>query len=156
MSSSGAASARSSPPPLRFFDICANLLDDQFSGIYNGKAKHVGDLDAVLRRARAAGVDTILVAAGSLSEARAARALCASACADWPRLLYSVGVHPTRTGEIAAFADGGAAGYARALAAEVEAGAAEGSVAAVGEFGLDFERESFAPRETQLAHLGLH
>ena len=41
----------------RFVDIGANLLDPMFQGIYNGSSKHPGDLDAVLDRARARGVE---------------------------------------------------------------------------------------------------
>ncbi len=40
----------------RFVDIGANLLDPMFQGVYNGSSKHPGDLDQVLARARAKGV----------------------------------------------------------------------------------------------------
>lgn len=41
-------------------DIGANLLDECFQGRYNGGSqKHEPDLDAVLERARAAGVEKV-------------------------------------------------------------------------------------------------
>lgn len=44
----------------RFIDIGANLLDDCFQGRYNGGSqKHEPDLDAVLERASAAGVEQV-------------------------------------------------------------------------------------------------
>lgn len=43
-----------------FIDIGANLLDDCFQGRYNGGSqKHQPDLDAVLERASAAGVEKV-------------------------------------------------------------------------------------------------
>lgn len=45
---------------MRFIDIGANLLDDCFQGRYNGGSqKHEPDLDAVLDRAAAAGVEKV-------------------------------------------------------------------------------------------------
>lgn len=43
-----------------------------YSGQYNGKEYHPSDLQAVLKRSYAAGVERIIITAGSLSEARAA------------------------------------------------------------------------------------
>ncbi|CAN0556053.1 unnamed protein product, partial [Ectocarpus sp. 8 AP-2014] len=49
----------SSPAPA-FIDIGANLLDDVFQGRYHGGSqKHEPDLDAVLERASAAGVEKV-------------------------------------------------------------------------------------------------
>ena len=66
MTSVVAAAAAAWAP--RFVDIGANLLDPMFQGIYNGSSKHPGDLDAVLDRARARGVEVwwALVAACQL------------------------------------------------------------------------------------------
>lgn len=52
-----APAAASSPT---FIDIGANLLDDVFQGRYHGGAqKHEPDLDAVLERASAVGVEKV-------------------------------------------------------------------------------------------------
>ena len=159
-----------------YVDICANLLDAQFAGIYHGRAAHAGDLVRVLARARAAGVSHAIVVAGSLSEARAARELCQrfAGAPSAPRLSYTCGVHPTRTMELeeveaAAAMEGEAAAaaasppprlsrdaYVAALDAELSLGVASGQCVAVGECGLDFDRLDFAPRAVQERHLGLH
>ena len=59
---------------IRLIDIGANLTDPMFSGFYNhGRSdRHPPDLDAVLDRAREAGVEKIIVTAGSLAEAHPA------------------------------------------------------------------------------------
>ena len=59
-------------------DIGANLLDPMYSGEYNGKEYHKRDLQATLRRSCAAGVERIIITAGSLSEAKAALQLARS------------------------------------------------------------------------------
>ena len=61
---------------MNFIDIGCNLLDAMYKGQYNGKLYHENDLDAVLERARAAGVKKIIVTAGNLEEAKEALALC--------------------------------------------------------------------------------
>jgi hypothetical protein len=43
-----------------------------YYGTYNGKAYHLPDLPAALRRSYAAGVERIIITAGSLAEAKAA------------------------------------------------------------------------------------
>eukprot|EP00966_Prymnesium_polylepis_P173079 4003268-Prymnesium_polylepis.2 len=62
------APAQAAPPApastARYVDIGANLLDDMFQGSYRGKQAHPPDLDAVLQRAAAAGVERIIVTAG--------------------------------------------------------------------------------------------
>jgi TatD DNase family protein len=53
-------------------DIGANLTDGMFRGEYHGKKYHREDLARVLTRARDAGVETVLVTAGTLEEAEEA------------------------------------------------------------------------------------
>ena len=83
-------------------DIGANLLDPMFQGQYNGTAYHEPDLDAVLARAWGAGVEKIVITAGTLGESRAALALARTD----ERLFCTVGVHPTRCAEFEAFPEG--------------------------------------------------
>ncbi len=68
-------------PPPRVLSICtppytsdigANLLDDMYGGQYNDKPYHPPDLDAVLARAWAAGLQRLIITAGSLAEAKRA------------------------------------------------------------------------------------
>lgn len=56
----------------RIIDIGANLTDGMFQGIYRSKQVHPPDLGAVLARAKSAGVERIIVTAGSLKDAQEA------------------------------------------------------------------------------------
>eukprot|EP00937_MAST-01D_sp_MAST-1D-sp2_P007947 g7947.t1 len=164
-------------PRVPMCDIGVNLTDPVFRGEYRGKQKHASDFDAVLERALAAGVEQIIVTAGSLEESRnalelvrAQRALPPAVRGRQPRLYCTVGVHPTRCDEFDT-AQGGPAAHLARLRAVIEdananasangnaagAGAidAEPLVVAVGECGLDYDRTEFCAAETQLRHLGL-
>ena len=83
-------------PPL--IDIGANLLDPQYRGEYRGKPRHAPDLDAVLARGWAAGVRSVILTAGSLSDSKDTLELARTD----PRLFCTVGVHPTRCDEFEA------------------------------------------------------
>lgn len=137
--------APASPParPLhRFVDIGANLTDPMFTGLYRGKQAHPSDLNAVLNRSWAAGLEKIIVTGGSLSDAAEALALAR----EDDRLYLTVGCHPTRCTE---FRDGGD-GYYTGLLELASAG--RGKVVAIGECGLDYARLQFCPREVQLQY----
>jgi TatD DNase family protein len=141
----------SGAPPRRFIDIGANLLDDMYRGEYHGKARHAGDLDVVLARAWRHNVAAIMVTAGTLEEAVAARDLCVSRDHEKGRLFSTVGVHPTRAGAYDAHA-GGADEYTQQLLNVAMAGAADGTVVAIGECGLDYDRLHFCDKATQQRH----
>ena len=105
-------------------DIGANLTHASFRD----------DLPAVLDRAREAGVEQIVVTGASEDESRAARALAAL----HPQRLHSTtGVHPHLARE---WSDATAETF-RGLASSAE-------VVAIGETGLDFNRD-FSPRPEQ-------
>ena len=114
--------------PAAVIDIGANLLNGQFRG----------DLDEVLARAWAAGLEHLIVTATNPEDAAAAIKLCAA----HENLSCTAGVHPHHAGEVHA-ADGDWLGRIRALAAAKP-------VCAIGEAGLDFHR-NFSPPETQRA-----
>ena len=78
---------------MRFIDIGANLTDSMYSGEYNGSSKHPPDLEAVLKRAEAAGVVKMMVTGGNLEESRRAIELAKS---HPETLTATVGCHPTR------------------------------------------------------------
>lgn len=139
-----AASSRNSSNTMRFIDIGANLTDGMFQGQYMGKAYHSPDVTKVLERAWAAGVEKIIVTAGSLPEAESALAL---AHTD-DRLYCTIGVHPTRCKEIEDSSQGPEA-YWDALRVLLKAHAADDKVVAVGECGLDYDRLEFCDKETQ-------
>jgi len=52
----------------KFIDIGVNLTDPMFRGEYRGKEKHPSDYEAVLARGRVAGMDRIIITAGSLQD----------------------------------------------------------------------------------------
>jgi TatD DNase family protein len=154
-------------------DIGANLTDGMFRGEYHGKKYHREDLARVLTRARDAGVETVLVTAGTLEEAEEAvrlaethdpraagdMSVAASMTASAPALFTTAGVHPTRCD---AFEDSGdPEGYFEKLvdfATKNKRGGLGGGgrVVAVGECGLDYDRLQFCAKETQQKWFARH
>ena len=100
-----------------------------------------GDLDAVVARARDAGVRSALVILAAEDEAEIARA--ARVIAAWPDCRFAVGVHPHHAHLFAADPDEAARLVERRLDALPAA-------RAVGEIGLDYHYD-FSPREVQQA-----
>jgi len=111
------------PATINLFDTHAHLHFPEFAG----------DLDAVLERARAAGVRRMLTIGTDVATSRAAVALAARE----PDVWAAVGIHPHE----AAAADGVAL-------AEIERLAGDARVVAIGETGLDFFR-NLAPHDAQ-------
>jgi len=111
-----------------FVDSHCHLADEAF----------LPDLDAVIARARAAGVEgaLMILAAGDEPEAvrgRRVREL-------WPDVRVSTGIHPHQAGEHAASTD--------AAVASVRTAVEEHGAVAVGEIGLDYHYD-FSPRGVQ-------
>lgn len=116
--------ARSGEAPADLIDIGINLGHDSYDG----------DRDAVLARARAAGVVQMLVTGASLSGS--ARAL--TLVRQHPGALFATaGVHPHHASELTA-----------ARLSELAELARASEVAAIGECGLDYFRD-FSPRDAQ-------
>jgi TatD DNase family protein len=112
-------------------DSHCHLADETFAA----------DLEAVLARAQAAGVERVLtiLEAGNAKEAAQAARLEQL----WPEVRFSIGVHPHQAH---AFADD--PGRAGTLVRDEFAGTP--AARAVGEIGLDYHYD-FSPREVQLA-----
>ena len=110
---------------MRLTDICCNLTHESFNK----------DRDAVLQRARAAGVTRFLLAGADLAESRACVALAQQHDDCWA----AVGVHPHQSREWAA----DSAETLRELQQNPR-------VLAIGECGLDHYRD-LSPRDIQLA-----
>ena len=106
-----------------------------------GKEEFDADRDAVLERARAAGVRWIVEAATDAESARATLALARRA----PGVRAAVGMHPCDVRE-----------GREAELDEIEALAAEPEVVAIGETGLDGHWPDNAPMEIQEAFLRRH
>jgi TatD DNase family protein len=109
---------------MQLIDIGANLAHDSFDG----------DRDAVLERARIAGVAQIVVTGSSLASTRRAIEL---ARAHGGQLFATAGLHPHHAAE-----------WSDAVSAEFESLVQSAEVRAAGECGLDYFRD-FAPRELQ-------
>jgi TatD DNase family protein len=116
------------PPPL--VDICCNLAHPSFRD----------DLPEVLARAAAAGVSRILATGSTLEDSAEVIALAA---AHPDRLAATAGLHPHHAGD---WSDATAEGL-RALARAPE-------VRALGETGLDFNRNYSTPADQERAFLG--
>lgn len=112
---------------MRLIDSHCHLQADAFAR----------DRHEVVQAARATGVERILAPGWDLASSRASVAMAA----EGEGIAAAVGVHPHAAAEV------GAADWA-----EIETLAAEPSVVAIGETGLDYDR-AFAPREAQLANL---
>ncbi len=113
---------------MRLFDSHAHLTDERFAA----------ELDLVLDRAAAAGVDAVVSIASDLEDAEAAIALASRAAS--PRIFATAGIHPHQAHRC----DEGALARLEALARSAP------RVVAVGETGLDFYYDN-APRDVQLA-----
>lgn len=101
----------------------------------------IADLDAVVERARAAGVHRALVILAADDEAEFGRV--AAVAAAWPECRFAVGVHPHHAHIFAA----NPAEAAAAVAARLDALPA---ARAIGEIGLDYHYD-FSPRDAQHA-----
>jgi len=135
-----------SPSTMKFIDIGANLTDTMYQGDYNGSNKHPPDINAVLSRARAAGLVKMMVTGGNLEESKKALELAK----DHADLYVTVGVHPTRCTEFEKEEGGGPEAYFNNLLELIKNN--EGKVVAVGEFGLDYDRTQFCEKEVQIKY----
>lgn len=129
---------------IKFIDIGANLLDSMYQGVYNDKIYHRNDLATVLDRSWKAHVMKMIITSGNLEESKRALQLARSD----PRLYCTVGVHPTRASEIDSYPDGAAA-YLAQLRHVIKDGLSDCKVVAIGECGLDYDRQHFCDIETQ-------
>lgn len=125
---------------MNFIDIAANLTDGRYVGLYGDKRQHDPDLSTVLSRAREVGVIRSMVTAGTLSQSRKALNMCQNDAS----LFSTVGVHPTRAGEM----KNNPQAHIERLIAVIKEGDAK--VVAVGECGLDYDRTNFCSKEDQL------
>ena len=102
-------------------------------------AKFAGDLDAVVARAKQAGLERVctILEAGNAPEAAQAGRLIAL----WPEVRFAIGVHPHQAHEFAAEPD-------RAVSVVRAQLSATPAARAVGEIGLDYHYD-FSPRDAQ-------
>jgi TatD DNase family protein len=131
----------------RFFDIGANLTDEQFVGKYRGRRHHQPDLRQVLSRAADVGVERLLITCTDVSDATACSDFIAALPTSPLLVAHTVGIHPTNATRGFANFEGGPT-VALARLKDLVTGT---HVAAYGEFGLDYDRLHFACKEHQRA-----
>jgi TatD DNase family protein len=112
---------------MQLIDIGVNLTHPSFAG----------QREAVLARAFAAGVCQLLVTGTNLTESQQALELCRQLDADGQHLFSTAGIHPHD-----------ASSWSADSARQLKALLAEPEVRAIGECGLDFNRD-FSPRPQQ-------
>ena len=128
----------------RFIDIGVNLTDPVFKGLYHGKQSHENDFEQVIKRSCDVGVDKMIITVGHLEEFPAALELCESN----ENFYLTIGCHPTRCNAFEK--DTTADEYYNALLKVALEN--KGKVIAVGECGLDYDREHFCARNTQMKY----
>lgn len=128
---------------LKVIDIAVNLTDSVFHGIYHERKKHESDFDLVLERAKAAGVESIIVTGTSLQESENALKLSL----DNPMLYCTVGCHPTNSQDFLKNPN-----LLESLILLAKKGIEAKKVVAVGEFGLDYDRLNYCPADVQLKY----
>ncbi|GKY98143.1 hypothetical protein MPSEU_000772100 [Mayamaea pseudoterrestris] len=164
-----------------YIDIGANLLDDRFlQGVYRGQARHEPDVHLVIQRARQANVCNVILTAGTLEESQRSLQYArewnqlyshSSEAADDdhhdndtcnaaidnsrnPIRFYStVGIHPTRCQQ--EFVDSPLADdeILQQLLDIAKDGMTDGTVVAIGEIGLDYDRLEFCDKHVQHEYL---
>jgi len=113
---------------MSLIDIGTNLSNKAFRG----------DLDGVLSRALAAGVEGIVAIGVSVPASRAVWEIARTTWRGAPRIRCTAGIHPHH-----------ASSWSRGATNELRELTARGEVVAVGECGLDFDRD-FSPRAAQV------
>lgn len=134
----------------RYIEIGVNILDEQYSGVYNGKQKHADDTMEVLRRAQSCGVHKMLFTAGTLDESMKSLAMTRSmqSVGGFDHLYSTVGVHPTRSTDLADPVQ--TETIMSGLRQCITDGKSDHKVVAIGECGLDYDRLHFCSKEAQL------
>ena len=77
---------------LKLFDIAANLCDEKFQGVYNGKKYHDDDTDEVIERAKSYGVHKMLFASGTIEDLFCSYKLSLKS----EHFYTTLGIHPCR------------------------------------------------------------
>jgi TatD DNase family protein len=127
-------------------DIAVNLTDEMYQGVYHGKKYHEPDLTQVLKRAREAGVEQLIVTGTSIHEMQdAIHIVKMHQSGEDIRLRMTVGIHPTRCNEFEQEKE-----LLNNLALLIENHREH--VVAVGECGLDYDRLNFCSKEIQIKY----
>ncbi|XP_028172620.1 putative deoxyribonuclease TATDN1 [Ostrinia furnacalis] len=126
----------------KYIDIGANLTDEMYQGVYHGSKKHHPDLEKVLARSWANGMDKMIITGGSVTDSKKAIDLSRTDS----RLFATVGCHPTRCTEFVADPESYLNDLRRLVTDNKD------KVVAIGECGLDYERLHFCEKDVQLKY----
>lgn len=134
-------------PRLKLCDIGFNISDGMFHGKYHDKQAHESDFLQILERARSCGVVSMLCTSSFCDEAEHTIQLCRDPESNLRcRLRCTAGIHPCRATEFAE----GEANIIDRLDKIIEEGVRDGTVVAIGECGLDYDRFNYCGQELQL------
>ncbi|KAG0645999.1 Deoxyribonuclease Tat-D [Hyphodiscus hymeniophilus] len=128
----------------RYIDIGINLTDPIYTGVHHGTKRHQDDMQGVLKRAREAGCQKLIVTGSDLEESKKAVTLSES----HPGFIYStIGVHPCNCLQ---FTDKPNAGLLSEIQNLALTAKETGHCVAFGEIGLDYDRLMLCPKDVQL------
>ena len=132
-----------------FFDIAANLCDDEFKGIYHDKKYHDVDIDEVLKRASDMGVKKMLFSAGCAEDTVRSYELSLKSNDYY----ITSGIHPCRASEALQINTDVNFHYnaIKELLTKYKSKAI-----AIGECGLDYDRLHYSCKEDQIKIFPFH
>lgn len=142
---------KSKLPYKKLFDIAANLCDEKFKGIYNGKKYHNEDISSVVSRAKEYNVHKMLFASGHISDAHDSWQLSQIS----ENYYITIGTHPCRATEAEKESqEKGFDFYYDEMANLITK--YKNKCVAVGECGLDYDRFHYSVKEHQIKHFPIH
>jgi len=135
----------------RFIDIGSNLGDSTFRGRIRGSQRHPDDIHAVLERAKASNVVAQILTGTSLKESKLTLDMCHKYRGQG--LYTTAGCHPNSSSVVFKHA-GGLDRYMEDLSTLIATNLGgqhgSGSIVAIGECGLDYDRLFLSDKESQL------
>lgn len=131
------------PQNIKFFDIAANLCDDEFEGIYHEKKYHESDLSEVISRAEKMNVSHMLLSAGSLNDIIKSYEISKSN----KNFFISAGIHPCRASEELKLNNNNVNEIFKNLENLIEK--YKNKIITIGECGLDYDRFNYSNKEDQ-------
>ena len=131
------------PSSLKFFDIAANLCDDEFEGIYHEKKYHSSDVNEVLFRAEKMNVTHMLFSAGSINDIIKSYELSLKN----KNFFISAGIHPCRASEELKLNNNNVNEIFKNLENLIVK--FKDKIITIGECGLDYDRFNYSNKEDQ-------
>jgi len=126
------------------FDIAANLTNERFQGKYNGKKKHLPDIDTVVARARKSNVTNMIVSATQLSDFGEVLSMAKK----YDNTYCTFGIHPCTSNEYIK-KNIPIDEYFKSIEKCIQEEMPNGKLVAIGECGLDYDRLFCSPKEHQ-------